>query len=77
MRVTYAKKDSQQIICLKGVSAEVQKRREEEREKRRRKKMAQRAAAVAAALQAANQSVNGPVCFNHYYCFLYMIIKTI
>ncbi|VDP64857.1 unnamed protein product [Schistosoma mattheei] len=60
MRVTYAKKDSQQIICLKGVSAEVQKRREEEREKRRRKKMAQRAAAVAAALQAANQSVNGP-----------------
>nr|CAH8819566.1 unnamed protein product [Trichobilharzia regenti] len=60
MRVTYAKKDSQQIISLKGVSAEVQKRREEEREKRKRKKMAQRAAAAAAALQAANQSVNGP-----------------
>ncbi|CAL8085172.1 unnamed protein product [Calicophoron daubneyi] len=60
MRISYAKRDSTQIVLLKGVSAEAQKRREEEREKRRRRKQAQRLAAAAAAAQAANQSVNGP-----------------
>ncbi|KAF8563588.1 hypothetical protein P879_09465 [Paragonimus westermani] len=60
MRISYARRDSNQIVQLKGVSAEVQKRREEEREKRKRRKLAQRQASAAAAAQAANQSVNGP-----------------
>ncbi|CAH8646382.1 unnamed protein product [Dicrocoelium dendriticum] len=60
MRISYAKRDSTQIVQLKGVSAEVQKRRDEEREKRKRRKLAQRQSAAAAAAQAANQSVNGP-----------------
>ncbi|KAG5455224.1 U1 small nuclear ribonucleoprotein A [Clonorchis sinensis] len=60
MRIAYAKRDSTQIVQLKGVSAEVQKRREEEREKRKRRKVAQRLAAAAAAAQAATQAANGP-----------------
>lgn len=57
MQVTYAKKDSSQIIRLKGASAEAQKRREEEKEKRKRRKMAQRAAAASAQLNGTPATV--------------------
>ncbi|TPP63543.1 putative small nuclear ribonucleoprotein U1a U2b [Fasciola gigantica] len=59
MRVAYAKRDSIQIVRLKGVSAEANQRREEEREKRKRRKAAQRRAAAAAAAQTAPQGAAG------------------
>ncbi|KAA0188758.1 U2 small nuclear ribonucleoprotein B [Fasciolopsis buskii] len=59
MRVAYAKRDSTQIVRLKGVSAEANQRREEEREKRKRRKAAQRRAAAAAAAQTAPQAAAG------------------
>lgn len=68
MRVAYAKRDSTQIVRLKGVSAEANQRREEEREKRKRRKAAQRRAAAAAAAQTAPQAAAGGVC-SHFRLF--------